>query len=88
MKRSGRSRPACRALAVLWADGRDAGDELGAFDVDAAVALAQRQQFGRELAVHRRQRGLVLFAVVLRWHMQAFLAATSLCHARGMACGL
>jgi len=65
MKRFGQLRPGYRLLAVLGAYGRDAGDELGAFYVDAAVALAQRQQLGRELAVHRRQRRLVLFAVLL-----------------------
>ena len=40
------------SLAVLGSDGGDAGDDLGALDIDAAVALAQRKQPLRKLSVY------------------------------------
>lgn len=56
-----------RALPVLLGHGLDGGHQLRSLDVDPAVRLAQAQQLRRALAVHGRQRRLVLRAAgVLR----------------------
>ena len=55
------------ALPVLLGHRLDGGHQLRSLDVDPAVRLAQAQQLRRALAVHGRQRRLVLRAAsVLR----------------------
>ena len=51
-QRDGKEDAVEASLAVLGSDGGDAGDDLGALDIDAAVALAQRKQPLRKLSVY------------------------------------